>query len=131
MPSRRSWRLSTRSWRITPYAAESYDAANLIALAAIAGKNDSRASISQNIQAVSGGSNEGRPAQPSRRTLPSCRPGRRSTTRGNPDPSTLMRTATRSRATMGVYVFGPDNKHTPKDFVTADVPRANGRQRQQ
>ncbi len=108
------------------YAAESYDAANLIALAAIAGKNDSGASISQNIQAVSGANNEGEACTTFQACAALLQAGKKINYEGQSGPINLDANGNPSRATMGVYVFGPDNKYTPKDFVTADVPKATG-----
>jgi len=105
------------------YAAESYDAVNLIALAAIAGKNDSGTAISQNIAKVSGENDEGEACNTFQQCAQLLADGKAINYEGQSGPINLDQNGDPSRAAMGVYVFGPDNKYTLKDTVTADVPK--------
>ncbi|MFI0433509.1 MAG: ABC transporter substrate-binding protein [Candidatus Nanopelagicales bacterium] len=108
------------------YAAESYDAVNLIALAAIFGKNDSGTAISQNIAKVSGANNEGEVCNTFTACLALLNAGKTINYEGQSGPINLDANGDPSRAAMGVYVFGPDNKYTLQNTVVADVPKASG-----
>jgi branched-chain amino acid transport system substrate-binding protein len=104
------------------YAAEAFDAVNLIALAALAGNSDSGTAISQNIQAVSG-SDGGEPCTTFQACATALKAGKKINYEGQSGPIDLDANGNPSKAAMGVYVFGPDNKYTLKDTITADVPQ--------
>ncbi len=108
------------------YAAEAYDAVNLIALAAIFGKNDSGTAIAQNIAKVSGANNEGEVCSTFTACLELLNAGKTINYEGQSGPINLDANGDPSRAAMGVYVFGPDNKYTLNNTVVADVPASTG-----
>ncbi len=107
------------------YAAESYDAVNLIALAAQAAGSDNGQAI-----AATAASRCPRAAR-SARTSPTARrcstTARTSTTRVSPVPATSAENGDPTKATMGIYQYGADNKFasTAIKYVTGDVPAAS------
>lgn len=107
------------------YAAESYDAVVLIALAAIQASDDSGASIAANIAAVSGQNDEGEVCE----TFAACKAlleeGKDINYEGQSGPINLDENGDPARAAMGVYVFGADNTNSRVDTVVADVPAAS------
>ena len=103
-----------------------YDAVNLIALAAIFGKNDSGTAIAQNIAKVSGANNEGEVCSTFTACLELLNAGKTINYEGQSGPINLDANGDPSRAAMGVYVFGPDNKYTLNNTVVADVPASTG-----
>jgi branched-chain amino acid transport system substrate-binding protein len=107
------------------YAAESYDAVVLIALAAIQAGDDSGASIAANIASVSGQNEEGEVCE----TFEACKTlleeGTDINYEGQSGPINLDENGDPARAAMGVYVFGADNTNSRADTVVADVPAAS------
>lgn len=108
------------------YAAESYDAVNLIALAAIKAGNNSGPAIAANLAAVSGADDQGEACN----TFDACAAlladGKDINYEGQSGPINLDANGDPSKAAMGVYVFGADNKYTLQDTVVADVPAPAG-----
>ncbi|MCB0914116.1 MAG: ABC transporter substrate-binding protein [Actinobacteria bacterium] len=107
------------------YAAESYDAVILIALAAQQAGDDSGASIAANIASVSGQNDEGESCN----TFEACKAlledGKDINYEGQSGPINLDDNGDPARAAMGVYVFGADNTNSRQDTVVADVPAAS------
>lgn len=107
------------------YAAESYDAVILIALAAQKAGDDSGASIAANIASVSGQNDEGESCN----TFEACKAlledGKDINYEGQSGPINLDDNGDPARAAMGVYVFGADNTNSRQDTVVADVPAAS------
>jgi hypothetical protein len=55
--------------------------------------------------------------------VPLLKAGKKINYEGQSGPIDLDANGNPSKAAMGVYVFGPDNKYTLKDTITADVPQ--------
>jgi ABC-type branched-subunit amino acid transport system substrate-binding protein len=108
------------------YAAESYDAVNLIALAAIKAGNNSGPAISANLAAVSGADDKGESCNTFEACATLLKDGKDINYEGQSGPINLDENGDPSKAAMGVYVFGADNKYTLQDTVVADVPPATG-----
>lgn len=108
------------------YAAEAYDAANLIALAAIKAGSDAGPAIAANLAAVSGPDDGGEECTSFQACSALLADGKEINYEGQSGPIDLDENGDPSRAAMGVYVFGPDNKYTLQDTVVADVPAAAG-----
>ena len=106
------------------YAAESYDAVNLIALAAIKAGNDSGPAIAANLQAVSGANDTGEACNTFQQCADLLKSGKQINYEGQSGPINLDANGDPSKAAMGVYVFGADNKYTLQNTVVADVPPA-------
>ena len=108
------------------YAPESYDAVMLIALAATRAKADSGEAIAANIRAVSGPNGE------KCETFADCKKlldeGKDINFEGKSGPGDINEVGDPAKATMGVYVFGADNKYTVDTavFITGDVPPVTG-----
>ncbi len=107
------------------YAAESYDAVVLIALAAIQAGDDSGASIAANIASVSGQNDEGEICESFEACKTLLEEGKDINYEGQSGPINLDDNGDPARAAMGVYVFGADNQNTRQDTVVADVPAAS------
>ena len=89
------------------YAAEAYDAVNLIALAALQAKNDSGTAIAQNIVSVSGGNNAGEDCTDFAGCKTLLEQGKAINYEGQSGPINLAPNGDPQKAAMGVYVFGP------------------------
>lgn len=107
------------------YAAESYDAVVLIALAAIQAGDDSGASIAANIASVSGQNDEGEVCESFEACKTLLEEGKDINYEGQSGPINLDDNGDPARAAMGVYVFGADNQNTREGTVVADVPAAS------
>lgn len=108
------------------YAAEAYDAVNIIALAALKAGNDSGPAIAANLAAVSGANDTGESCNTFEACSALLKSGKDINYEGQSGPINLDANGDPSKAAMGVYVFGPDNKYTLKDTVVADVPAPAG-----
>ena len=106
------------------YAPESYDAINMIALAAVRAKGDSGEQIAANLRAISG------PNGDKCDDFASCskllQEGKDVNYEGKSGPGDLNEVGDPAKATMGIYEFGADNKYTAVDFITGDVPPVTG-----
>jgi len=101
------------------YAPESYDAVNLIALAAEAGGSDAGVDIAANLQAVSSGGEKCTNFADCKALLDE---GKDIDYEGQSGPTDLDANGDPSKATMGVYQFGADDKVAALDFISGDVP---------
>ena len=104
------------------YAPESYDAVNIIALAAIAANSVDGKAIAAKIPVVSAmGNTECNNFADCAKLLGEGKaisyvgPSGAAGIKANGDPTI---------ATMGIYAWGADNKYTAKDFITGEVPAA-------
>jgi branched-chain amino acid transport system substrate-binding protein len=101
------------------YAPESYDAVMLIALAAQAAGNDSGEGIASQLQAVS---EIGEKCS----TWADCKAlldeGKDIDYEGQSGPVDFASNGDISKATMGVYEFGADDKIAPLEFISGEVP---------
>jgi len=105
------------------YAAESYDATMLVALAAIkAGSTEGKAMAAE-MAAVSG-ANGGEACSTFADCAKLLADGQEIDFEGLSGPVNFDENGDPARASMGVYVFGPDNTYSRLDTVVADVPRA-------
>jgi branched-chain amino acid transport system substrate-binding protein len=103
------------------YAPESYDAMNLIALAAELGKNDSGEGIAANLVAASSG---GEPCTDFATCKAILDGGGDFDYQGRSGPTDFADNGDPQKATMGVYEFSGDNTYAAIDYVTGDVPPA-------
>ncbi|TFC03724.1 amino acid ABC transporter substrate-binding protein [Cryobacterium adonitolivorans] len=94
------------------YAAESYDAVILIALAAYAANDVSGESISSYLQQVSGGSGEGTKVTDFASGAALLAEGEQIDYDGYSGPITFDENGDPTDATIGIYEFGADNKYT-------------------
>jgi branched-chain amino acid transport system substrate-binding protein len=101
------------------YAPESYDAVNLIALAAEAAKNDSGVAIASQLQAVSAGGEKCTNFADCKKLLDE---GKDIDYEGQSGPCDFDANGDPSKATMGIYEFGADDKIVPLEFISGDVP---------
>jgi branched-chain amino acid transport system substrate-binding protein len=101
------------------YAPESYDAVMMIALAAEAAKSDNGKAIASKLQEISSGGEKCS-------TWADCKAlidaGKDIDYEGQSGPTDLDDNGDPSKATMGVYQFGSDDKIAPLDFISGDVP---------
>jgi len=104
------------------YAAESYDAVTVIALGAAAAGSDCAADIAAQLAAVT---NDGTACTSYADCLAKIEAGEDIDYNGASGPIALDENGDPSRATMGVYVYGADNKYTPSDFIEGEVPSAS------
>jgi len=104
------------------YAAESYDAVTVIALGAAAAGSDCATDIAAQLQAVT---NDGTACTSYADCLAKIEAGEDIDYNGASGPIALDENGDPSRATMGVYVYGADNKYTPSDFIEGEVPSAS------
>ena len=104
------------------YAAESYDAVTVIALGAAAAGSDCAADIAAQLQAVT---NDGTACTSYADCLAKIEAGEDIDYNGASGPIALDENGDPSRATMGVYVYGADNKYTASDFIEGEVPSAS------
>ncbi|MDJ0337705.1 ABC transporter substrate-binding protein [Cryobacterium sp. PH31-O1] len=94
------------------YAAESYDAVILIALAAYAANDTSGESIASYLRQVSGGSGEGATVTDFAEAAAALKAGDQVDYDGFSGPITFDENGDPTEATIGVYEFGADNKYT-------------------
>jgi branched-chain amino acid transport system substrate-binding protein len=104
------------------YAPESWDAVNLIALAAAAGGSCDGATVAANLAAVSG-ANGGEKCT----DYASCKKlldeGKAIDYEGLSGPVNFNEFGDPSVATMGIYEYTANDKYEPIDFITGDVPK--------
>ena len=94
------------------YAAESYDAVVLIALAALAANSVDGAEIAAFLQEVSGGSGEGEKATDFASAAQIILDGGVVDYDGNSGPITFDENGDPTEATIGIFQYGADNKYT-------------------
>lgn len=94
------------------YAAESYDAVILIALAAYAANDTSGESIASYLQQVSGGTGEGTKVTDFASGAAALAKGEQIDYDGYSGPITFDNNGDPTDATIGVYQYGADNKYT-------------------
>jgi len=94
------------------YAAESYDAVILIALAAYAGNDTSGESIAKYLRQVSGGTGEGTKVKDFATGAAALAKGEQIDYDGYSGPITFDENGDPTDATIGIYQFGDDNKYT-------------------
>jgi ABC-type branched-subunit amino acid transport system substrate-binding protein len=100
------------------YAAESYDATILVALAAEAAKDDAGTSIASKLGEVSKG---GEKCTTYAACLEGVKAGRDIDYDGQSGPVEFDDKGNPTEATMGVYQYGRDNKYKPVDFISGKV----------
>ncbi|TFD06609.1 MULTISPECIES: ABC transporter substrate-binding protein [unclassified Cryobacterium] len=93
------------------YAAESYDAVVLIALAAYAGNDVSGTSIASYLRQVSGGTGDGTKATDFKSAAADLKAGKQVNYDGFSGPITFDENGDPTGATIGIYQFGADNKY--------------------
>jgi len=101
------------------YAPESYDALNLIALAAQAAGNDTGVGIASQLQAVSAGGEKCTNFADCKKLLDE---GKDIDYDGQSGPCDFDANGDPTKATMGIYQFGADDKISALDFISGDVP---------
>lgn len=101
------------------YGPEAYDAVNLAALAAVAGKSVAGKDIAANLQAVSAG---GEICNTFAQCNTLLQAGKDIDYQGQSGPIDFTAVGDPSAATMGVYQFGGDNKYVPLSFISGVVP---------
>ena len=106
------------------YAAESYDAVNLIALAAIKAGNDLVRRSPPTCRPSPGANDTGEACNTFQQCADLLKSGKQINYEGQSGPINLDANGDPSKAAMGVYVFGADNKYTLQNTVVADVPPA-------
>ncbi|MDO7882915.1 ABC transporter substrate-binding protein [Salinibacterium soli] len=94
------------------YAAESYDAVVLIALAALAANSTDGADIASKLQEVSGGSGDGEKATDFASAAQIILDGGVVDYDGYSGPITFDENGDPTEATIGIYEYGADNKYT-------------------
>ncbi|MDP9444374.1 MAG: ABC transporter substrate-binding protein [Actinomycetota bacterium] len=100
------------------YGPESYDAAMLIALAAVAANDDSGASIARNLEAVSDEGTECTTFEECRSMLEN---GDDIDYQGVSGPINFNGTGSPSAATIGIFEYQPNNNFTNVEYVTGDI----------
>ncbi|MGI9155590.1 MAG: ABC transporter substrate-binding protein [Marmoricola sp.] len=101
------------------YGPESYDATVVVALAAIAAKNDSGKAIGKNMSAVSAGGTKCTSFVACAKML---KAGKDIDYDGVSGPIDLNSTGSPSAATIGIFQYGANNNYTNKDYVTGNIP---------
>jgi branched-chain amino acid transport system substrate-binding protein len=104
------------------YAPESYDAVNLVALAAVEAGSVAGVDIAAHMATVSAG---GEKCSNFKDCAALLKDGKDIDYDGQSGPCDLDKNGDPSKATMGVYQFGSDNKYTALDFIPGDVPPAS------
>jgi branched-chain amino acid transport system substrate-binding protein len=94
------------------YAAESYDAVILIALAALAANSTNGADIASKLQEVSGGSGDGEKATDFASAAQIILDGDVADYDGYSGPITFDENGDPTEATIGIFQYGEDNMHT-------------------
>ncbi|MFU8946052.1 ABC transporter substrate-binding protein [Mycetocola zhadangensis] len=93
------------------YAAESYDAVVLIALAAIAANSTEGADIAEKLQEVSGGSGDGEKCTTFKECADLIIDGKTADYDGNSGPVTFDENGDPTEATIGIFQYKEDNKY--------------------
>jgi branched-chain amino acid transport system substrate-binding protein len=101
------------------YAPESYDAVNMIALAAQAAGSDNGKAIASKLREISEGGEKCTNFADCKKLLDE---GKDIDYEGQSGPTDLDENGDPSKATMGIYQFGSDDKIAPLDFISGDVP---------
>ena len=101
------------------YGPESYDATVVVALAAIAAKNDSGKAIGQKMSEVSSG---GEKCTTFKDCAAALKAGKDIDYDGVSGPIDLNSTGSPSAATIGIFQYGDDNNYTNQDYVTGKIP---------
>ena len=107
------------------YAPESYDAMNLLAIAAAAANNDAGTAMASKMQQIT---NEGEKCTTYAECLAIIQAGKDADYEGKSGPIAFNSVGDPSKATMGIYQYGENNKYTPLEFVTGDVPEPEPKQ---
>ena len=94
------------------YAAESYDATVLLALAALAAGSTDPADIAANLQAVSGGTGDGEKCESFADCAKIILDGGTADYDGYSGPITFDENGDPTEATIGIFQYGADNMHT-------------------
>src|SRR5690606_16789552 len=94
------------------YAAESYDAVILIALAALAANSTDAADIASKLQEVSGGSGNGEKATDFKSAAQIILDGGVADYDGYSGPITFDSAGDPTEATIGIFQYGSDNTHS-------------------
>ena len=97
------------------YGAESYDAIILLALAALAADSTDSRAIAGKLQEVSGGSGNGTKCTSFAECADIINDGGVADYDGVSGPITFNEFGDPTEATIGIYVYGEDNTHTPRD----------------
>jgi branched-chain amino acid transport system substrate-binding protein len=97
------------------YGAESYDAIILLALAALAADSTDSRAIADKLQEVSGGSGNGTKCTTFAECADIINDGGVADYDGVSGPITFNEFGDPTEATIGIYVYGEDNTHTPRD----------------
>jgi ABC-type branched-subunit amino acid transport system substrate-binding protein len=94
------------------YAAESYDAVMLVALAAYAANDTSGEAIAKYLRQISGGAGEGEKVEDFKSAAEALANGDQIDFDGYSGPITFDENGDPTDATIGIYEFGGDNKYT-------------------
>ncbi len=94
------------------YAAESYDAVVLLALASLAAGSTEAADIAEHLQEVSGGSGDGETCDSFAACAEIINGGGVADYDGYSGPVTFDENGDPTEATIGIFQFGADNMHT-------------------
>jgi len=97
------------------YGAESYDAIILLALAALAADSTDSGAIAGKLQEVSGGTGSGTKCTSFAECADIINDGGVADYDGVSGPITFNEFGDPTEATIGIYVYGEDNTHTPRD----------------
>lgn len=97
------------------YAAESYDAVVLLALAALASGGTTGADMATKLQEVSGGSGEGEKCTSFAECADIIASGKVADYDGYSGPITFDKAGDPTQASIGIFQYGADNKHTRID----------------
>jgi ABC-type branched-subunit amino acid transport system substrate-binding protein len=103
------------------YGPESYDATTVVALAAVAAKNDSGKAIGQKMAEVTNG---GEKCTSFKDCAALLKAGKDIDYDGVSGPIDLNSTGSPSAATIGIFQYGADNKYTNQNYVTGKIPDA-------
>jgi ABC-type branched-subunit amino acid transport system substrate-binding protein len=101
------------------YGPESYDAAIIAGLAALAANNDSGKAIAQELQGVT---SEGEKCTTFKACADLLKDGKDIDYDGVSGPIELNSTGSPSSATIGIFEYGEDNTYAPQDFITGNIP---------
>ena len=101
------------------YGPESYDATVVVALAAIAAKNDSGKAIGEKMAEVTTG---GEKCTTFKDCAAALKAGKDIDYDGVSGPIDLNSTGSPSAATIGIFQYGDDNNYTNQDYVTGKIP---------
>ncbi|KQQ51927.1 ABC transporter substrate-binding protein [Plantibacter sp. Leaf314] len=94
------------------YAAESYDAVILLALAALQAGSTEGADMAGELQSVSGGKDDGEKVSTFEEGAKAIAEGKKINYDGNSGPITFDENGDPTEATIGIYQYGDDNKYT-------------------